>query len=314
MAFQRVVARVLPDKSVQKVYPFHISLKGMESTLLCRCDDDFDHLEKSFYVSSYMANCLVIIGIVMSNHGHCAVLATDLASAVRAGELIKKRHSQYLSWKYPERKVMMRADINVQHLDSEWYVRNALAYIARNAIDTGHRVEDYRWSGYRGMFAGGMCQEGVRRVSMMSRREREALFHTHEDLSDVPWIINEFGSVEPASACDYRYLESAFGNDQAFFLKMIGSVNVAEMTLKLELNGLTRQTDSHMIAIVKNLADKWFQKTLLDLTPEMKSRLASYLYKAYRTTPAQLARCLGLAREIVETLIGHGKVPDPLRV
>ena len=147
-------------------------------------------------------------------------------------------------------------------------------------------------------------------MAMMSRREREALFHTHEDLYDVPWIVNEYGSVEPASACDYRYLESAFGNDQAYFLKMIGSLNVAEMTQKLEINGRTRQSDSHMIAIVKNLADKWFQKSLLDLTPEMKSRLASYLYKAYRTTPSQLARCLGMSREIVEALLGLGKAPE----
>ena len=78
------------------------------------------------------------------------------------------------------------------------------------------------------MFADGRCPEAVRRVADMSRREREAVFHTHEDLSGVPWLVNADGGVEPASACDYAYLESAFSNDQAFFLKTIGSVNVPE--------------------------------------------------------------------------------------
>ncbi len=51
MAFQRVVERLLPDGTIAKVYPFHISLEGMESILLCRDDEDYDHLEKSFYLS-----------------------------------------------------------------------------------------------------------------------------------------------------------------------------------------------------------------------------------------------------------------------
>ena len=129
MAFERVVSRKLPDGTVQKVYPFHISLEGMESVLLCRDDEDYDHLEKSFYVSAWVNNCLVIIEITMSNHGHAGVLATDLESAIRLGEYAKKRHSQYLSWKYHETAVLARAHVDVQYLDTDWYVRNALAYI-----------------------------------------------------------------------------------------------------------------------------------------------------------------------------------------
>ena len=66
MAFQRIVTRVLPDGTTRKVYPFHISLEGMESTLLCRDDEDYDQLEKCIYVSAWKGNCLVIIEIVMS--------------------------------------------------------------------------------------------------------------------------------------------------------------------------------------------------------------------------------------------------------
>ncbi len=303
MSFQRIVTRTLPDGSTRKVYPFHISLEGMESITLCRDEEDYGHLEKCFYIACWMCNCLPIIGIVMSNHGHLALLAVNMAIAQKVGELIKKRHSQYLSWKYNEKSIMRRTDINVQYLDNEWYVRNALAYIPRNALDTGCRIEDYRWSGYRGMFVNGKCPVNTRKVSEMSRREREALFRSHEDLSHVPWLVNRDGFVEPVSACDYPYLESAFNNDPAFFLKTIGLLNPSEMEQKLVLNGRQRHSDTELLAIISNLAEKWYKRTVQNLTPEMKARLIPYLDRSYRTSVPQLARCMQLPRDTVSQLL-----------
>ena len=303
MAFQRIVTRVLPDGSVGKVYPFHISLEGMESTLLCRDDEDYDHLEKCFYVSALKNNCLVVMEIAMSNHGHCSILAKDMETAFATGTLIKKRQSQYLSWKYGEKGILARSELSVKYLDSDWYVRNALAYIPRNAIDAGARVEDYRWSAYRGMFTGGLSLTAVRRVADMSRREREALFRTHEDLGRVPWLLNADGGVEPASACDYKYLESAFDHDQAFFLKAIGTVNQSQMRQMLVVSGRERQTDTEMLSVIRDLSEKWYHKAILELTPELKARLLPYLYRSYHTSIPQLARCLGMTRDVIATLL-----------
>lgn len=275
----------------------------MEETLLCRDDDDYDHLEKSFYLSALVNNCIVVSEIAMSNHGHCSLLAESHDSAISMAILVKKRHSQYLSWKYDEKGILARSDVSVKYLDSDWYVRNALAYIPRNAIDAGSKVEDYRWSSYRGMFADGKSPQAIRRVSSLSRREREALFRTHVDLSKVPWLINADGGVEPASACDYKYLESAFANDQAFFLKTIGSVNPAEMQQMLVTSSRVRQTDIELLAVIKNLADKWYNKNIMDLTPEMKARLIPFLYRTYKTSIPQLARCLGMPRDVITGLL-----------
>lgn len=302
MGFERVVSRKLPDGSTRKVYPFHLSLEGMESVLLCRDDEDFDHLEKSFYLSAWKNNCLTVISIAMSNHGHSCLLAPDMESALLAGEMIKKRHSQFLSWKYNEAGILSGSRVDIQYLDTDMYVRNALAYVPRNAQDTGGRIEDYRWSGYRGMFVEGKCPHACRSVSLLSRREREALFRTHMDLSSVPWLINASGSVEPASACDWSYLESAFGHDQSFFLKTIGSVNLSEMQQQLMLNRRVKHTDAEMISIVTNMADKFYHRSIPELTPEMKARLLPYLYRGYRTSIPQLARCLQLPRDVVARL------------
>ena len=311
MAFQRTPTRKLPDGSISKVYPFHISLEGMESNLLCRDDEDYDHLEKSFYLSAWKNNCLTVMEIAMSNHGHDCVLAPNMTAALRTGEMVKKRQSQYLSWRYGEKSILSRSRVDVRYLDSDWYVRNVLAYIPRNAEDANCRIEDYRWSSYRGMFVQGRSEASVQKVSALSKREMRALFNTHEDLSAVPWLLNMEGGIEPASACDWEYLESAFNHEQAFFLKTIGSLNKAEMVQQLTLNERLRHTDTEMLAILVNLADKWFHKTVVELTPEMKARLLPYVYRCYRTTIPQLARCLQMPKETVSTLIPVRKKPLP---
>lgn len=84
---------------------------------------------------------------------------------------------------------------------------------------------------------------------------------------------------------------------------MIGSVNMAEMQQKLEMNQRVRHTDAEMLAIISNLAEKFYHRSILELTPDMKARLLPYLYRGYRTGVPQLARCLQMPRDLVAGLI-----------
>lgn len=303
MSFQRIVTRELPDSSIKRVYPFHISLEGLEKNLLCRDEEDYAVVEKLMFVSALESNCLVVIYIVMSNHGHLCVLAPDWENAFHLAESLKRRCSMFIATKYNEHQVLARTSTCIQLLDSDWYVRNALAYIPRNAKDTGQRIEDYPWSGYRGMFVGGKSTDGVRAVAALSRREKEALFHTHTKLDKVPWLLDLDDNLVPASCCDWEYLESAFSNDETFFLKTIGSINPAEMEQKLVLNLRNRQNDAAFLLTVSDLAGRWFQKSPAELTLEQKTRLVPFLYRSYRTTAAQLARCLKEDPEVIQGMI-----------
>lgn len=270
MAFERICFRRLPDGSFRKVYPFHVSLEGM----------------------------------AMSNHGHATILATgqEAADAFKVEWL--RMYSQYFSHKYRQKKVLRHTSAVALYLDSDWYVRNALAYVPKNALDALSRVEDYRWSGYRGMFCKGKVSAGFRPAGTLKRREKEACFHTHDSLKGLPWILNADGELEPASTCDYDYLESAFSNDQAFFLRTIGTVNMAEMQQKLVDNPRQRQNDTEMLKTIESIAQGWFKCGLLDLPLEKKARLLPYIYRSFRTSIAQLARCFGLDPDTVVRMVG----------
>lgn len=303
MAFQRIVARTLPDGRTTQVYPFHLTMEGLESNLLCRDEEDYDVVEKYMYVAAWECNVLVVSHVVMSSHGHQCVLAPNLEHVLNLANTLKQRCSMHISRKYGERNILLGTSADVQILDSDWYVRNVLAYIPRNVVELGIRPEDYRWSSYRSMFVMGVCTDGVYRVSALSRREKESMMHTHADLSRVPWQLDRDGHLVPVTCCDWQYAEAAFGGDQAFFLKTVGSVNCAEMDLKLVLNHRGRRTDSAFFLTVDDLAGRWFQKKPFELTAEQKTRLVPYLYHCYRTSVPQLARCMRMERSEVERII-----------
>ena len=283
----------------------------MAELVLCRDDEDYDVMVKSLFICARRKNVIVVIHIAMSNHGHATILATGQEDADAFKVEWLRMYSQYFSKKYRQRKVLRHTSAVALYLDSDWYVRNTLAYVPKNALDAMSRVEDYRWSGYRGMFCEGTAPAGFRRADSLTRREKEACFHTHDSLDGLPWIVNIDGELEPASACDYAYLESAFGNDQAFFLKTIGTVNMAEMQQKLVDNPRQRQNDTEMIKTIESLAKGWFGCALLDLPLEKKVRLLPYVYRSYRTSVAQLARCFGLDPDTVSRKIGKPRpVPE----
>lgn len=305
--------RRLPDGSVRKVYPYHVSLEGMAQLVLCRDEEDYDVMIKYIFICAKRKNVIVVIYIAMSNHGHATILATcqEDADAFKVEWL--RMYSQYFSKKYRQRKVLRHTSAVAIYLDSDWYVRNTLAYVPKNALDAASRVEDYRWSGYRGMFCQGKASAGLRRASTLNRREKEACFHTHDSLDGLPWVLNADGGLEPASACDYDYLESAFGNDQAFFLKIIGTVNMAEMQQKLVDNPRQRQNDTELLKTIDSISQGWFKCPLLDLPLEKKTRLLPYVYRAYRTSIAQLARCFGMVPDEVARKVkrqGRAKEKD----
>ena len=303
MAFQRVVERKLPGGETARVYPFHISLEGLEGDMLCREEEDYDVVERLMFTSAWKCNVLIVMHVVMSNHGHLGVLARGLESVRELAECLKQKCGMFLRAKYGVRKALKETSADIQLLDTDRYVRNAFAYIAHNVADTGRRLEDYPWCSYRGMFTNGSLAAGVKSVRSLTRREREYLFHTHEKLSDVPWLLDRNDRLIPASCCDWQYLESAFNHDQTFFLKCIGQVNRAEMDQLLIENHHRYRSDAEFIPTVNEIADRWFNKTVFLLAPEQKTRLIPYLYRCYRTSTPQLARCLQMSREEVGRIL-----------
>ena len=302
---KQFVWRTLPSGFSARVTPFHISMEGMEKVILCRDEKDYDAMVKIICVAARRCNTIVVIYTVVSNHSHIAVLACSQSDADRYGQEVKRMYSMWFSRRYGERSALRHTDVKALWLDSDWYVRNALAYIPRNALDNGCSVSGYKWSSYRAVFQSAVSlRPGFRKVSELRKREREQIMHTGDDLSDVPWLIDENGELDPGSFCDVRFLEQAFNNDPAFFLKTIGGQNAAELHQKLIDQPRKMLTDAEFLLSVNDVCQRWFQKSLQELPIEKKARIIPYLWRTMRTTVPQLARTFGLERDMIASFLG----------
>lgn len=302
---KRVVHRKMPDGSFQNVQPFHVSMEGLEKTILCRCDNDYDAMVKILCVCARRKNVLIIVYAVVSNHCHVAVLAANQADADAFGQEVKRMYAMWFSRQYGEQKRLQKTDVKAICLDNDWYFRNALAYILRNALDNGCHVNDYRWSAYRAMFCDECAKgKGNRQVASLTKVERRKWMHTGDSLNDVAWRLDAGNSLVPASFCDREYLEQAFEHDQAFFLKTIGGQNASEMQWKLIEAPRKMLVDSDFYKSCNEISQRWFQTELADLSIERKTRLIPYLKRTMKTTVPQLARTMGLSRNQVSAILG----------
>lgn len=281
-------------------------MEGLERTILCRDEEDYDAMVKILCVSARRKNVVLVIYAVVSNHCHAVVLARYQQDADDYGEEVKRMAAMWFSRKYGESGVLKGTDVKAICLDSDWYVRSALAYVPRNALDNGCNVNEYPWSGYRAMFSQDVSKRvSARQVSSLPRDEMRRIMHTGDKLKDVPWLLDDSGRLIPSSICDSAYLEQAFGNDQSFFLRTIGSLNPAEMNQKLIDNPRMRLTDSEFYKHTAAVSLRWFKAELSRLSLEQKARLIPYISRTMKTSVPQLARTFGLDRGVIRKMLGR---------
>lgn len=303
-SFERNPYREFPDGSIRRLHPFHISLEGLETRILCRDNEDYDVFVKIICVCCRRKGVVLVIYSVVSNHAHGVVLATCQEAADDCAEEIKRIYAMYFSKKYGDNSVMKGVDAKALWINTDWYLRNALAYDIRNAMDNGAQcVQSYKWTGFRGMFCNGKCRNPIKKVRDMSKREIRRIMHTGDDLSDVRWIVDENGELEPASICDWNYLEGAFLHDQSFFLKSIGTVNTAEMNEKLIDSPRRKRKDEEFLRTVEEISQNWYNTSVHFLSTEKKARLISYIKHSIRTDIPQLCRTFEIDRETMERLL-----------
>ena len=293
---QRVVRRLLPGGEFAYVSPFHLSMQGLESLILCRDDQDYDAMVKILCICAKRKNVIIVIYAVVSNHCHVAILADKQATAYSYGCEIKRMYSMWFRHKYGESRSLEGVDVKAILLDSDWYVRNALAYIPRNALDNGCNVNEYKWSGISAMF-NARKTEGAIKVNSLKRREIRRYMHTGDNLDDVPWLLDASGHLIPSSFCDHDYLEQAFNHDMTFFLRVLGSQNSAEMDEKLITTPRKMLNDADFLKSLNDISDRWFKSNISQLPKEKKKRLIPYIYRTMKTTVPQMARAFELDRE-----------------
>ncbi|MBQ8061707.1 MAG: transposase [Bacteroidales bacterium] len=301
---RRTVSRLMPDGSIRYVQPYHVSVEGLQKVVLCRDEEDYDAFVKIICVCAKRKNVIVIIYAVVSNHCHAGILSSTQSDADEFAQEIKRMYSMWFSRKYRMHGTMKKVDVKAIYLDSDWYVRNALAYIPRNALDNGCNVNDYPWSGYNAMFSRKPVEKcGTKQVRLLHKAEKRRIMHTGDDLSGVGWLLDKDDHLIPGSICDNEYLEQVFNNDHDFFLKTVGGQNSPEMKFKLIECPRAMHRDNDFLKVAEEYSERWFQTSLDNLSKERRIRLIPYLFRTMKTSIPQLSRVFGIGREELSDIL-----------
>ena len=302
-----IVQRRLPDGDISSVYPFHFCIKGLESATLCRDEEDYDAFVKYIYITALKCNVIVIIHTVVSNHAHVALLARCRGDVDRYGVELKRVQSMWVRKKYGDIAILHRANVSITAIDTLKYARNVFAYIPKNAFDNGvSDIISYRWGGCRAMFAHDPPRQMIKQIKVCSltTRDIEKIFHTGADLSGTDWLLDEYLELEPRSACDYKYFEMIYNNDQSFFLRMTGTVNDCDIRFDEAVMKM-RLSDSDFYKSAESFANQWFGMSVQQLSPKQKAQFLKYLGKKLYLTIPQVARCLKMERDLVRAILGR---------
>ena len=303
MSYVKAAIRKLPDGTENFVFPFHVSLEGLERCVICRDDEDCDAMVKTLCVCARRKNVIIIIYAVASNHAHAAVLALKRDNAMAFGNEVKRNYSLKFKNRYGECNVLRRTTVDVRSIGDMKYLRNVLTYIPKNAFDNGAaNLNEYKWTGFRAMFSSNKPE--LLKVSDLTRREKESIMRTGDDLNGVPWVLNSDNELEPWSFCDSAYLEEAFNKDQAFFFRLLGTVSSSEMIQKTQISPREMKTDADFCKDMDELAMAWYGKGVRNLGSEKKARLLQHAYRTTKTTIPQLSRTFGINRKTVSLLLG----------
>lgn len=303
-SFERNPVQELPNGIVARVFPFHVSLEGRETRILCRDTEDYDSFVKIAVVCTRRKNVILVTYSVVSNHGHFVVLCTCKKAADDFGEEVKRVYSMYFQRKYHESRATKGMDVDSQWLDSDWYLRNAIAYDIRNAMDNGaDSILEYEWTSFRAYFSQRRTDSEDRLVCSLSKSQKRALMHTNDTMEGARWLVSGKGKIVPYSVCNYRYVEGAFNNSQTLFLQKIGNVNVAEMSEKLIESPHRFKKDEDVVRAAGDICRKWFSCEIHDLPVVRKCRLISYYFQSNRTSVSQLARVFELPKDTVAEIL-----------
>lgn len=303
MEFKRIISRIFPDGVIRQLQPFHISLEGLETNIICRDDEDCDVMVKQICICGRRRNVVIVMYGVVGTHAHAVVLAESYEIAKAFAIEIKRVYSIYFQKKYSNEKVLARTHEDVREIDSDWYLRNAIAYDIANALDTGSRIEEYKWTGYRSMFS--RTPDKVTSkcfpVSELSCRQVMAIFHSRECLKSSKWMLDENLSLLPATICYHKYAEEAFNNDSSYFIQTIGNLKKTEMKQRLSGKWLC---DSDFIPIANEVSNRWFKKDVDSLSVLQKQRIIPFIYRGNRTSIAQMARVFHLTKDDISEILG----------
>ena len=174
---------------------YHICTDGLSRKLLFRDRNDYIHGMNDIPACLQLIEGEIICFSLMPNHVHF-IVHTSAENAKRFIENYKKRLSGRLMRKYNEPHSLSRLGTLIKDIDSEDYLKTAIAYVLRNPLAANMVClpNTYRWSSGYLYFRQSeitLCTNWTKRLGELTRRKIWEYTGVRTELPENYTIDNE---------------------------------------------------------------------------------------------------------------------------
>lgn len=284
---------------------YHVCTNGLEQVTLLKDEEDYKVAWNYLVLSAWRTGAEVVAFTLMSNHVHEILACRDASQADAAIKLYKKMLSLYLKKKYGQTKVLHGTSDCITLIDTMQYMKNCIAYILRNAICARicAKPEDYRWSSYACYFSDSRPEKSFP-VSELTFSQKRNVLRTGLNLKNCPFRIDDDGLMTLGSFVRHDIVERVYKRSGRSFMYFLGCCNDARMEYELTCQPLMRVSDQDMYEnVARYVAGRFRGKELAELTSAEKCSILKHLYFNNKTSIPQLARIIGLPRQIIRRIL-----------
>ncbi len=274
---------------------YHVCTSGLAKSLWFLDDEDYVDGMNSIPLCALTAGVSIYCFCLISNHVHFILGGTE-DSCIGFIRKYKWRRSSQMSLKYGNEHSISGSDIFIKPIDSQEYLKSAIAYVMRNPMSAGMAVfpNDYRWSSSNLYFADRtLRRRQYRSIGELSLSRKRRMFKSKIILPD-DYMIDCEGTIFPGSYVDYRYVEEVYRYPK-HFLYYLSSTNDFQQELETGILTKSSYKDNELLASMEGISSDMFRgRRFSALKIEERYLVAREIRKRYGTEAKQLARITSL--------------------
>lgn len=268
---------------------YHIYTKGLEDRIIFRDLQDFIVGMNYVAIAQYKTKIKILAFVLMSNHFHFAVQATE-AVARAFINMFKKLLSAYIQRRYMQsgylRRVITSCDMV---LTSDDGLKRLIAYILDNPVRAGVNCVAfaYPWGSAACYFSDN--EPSSVSVATLNARIRKTLFRSHVVLPDS-YRLGTQGYILPSSYIDVKFVETLFGRPKSLEYYL----SISASSRKAKRDSVMFSDEVVSMAMHELLTNKYGIDSVCKLDPELQKSIVRELRTHFNASSKQIARLTGL--------------------
>ena len=280
---------------------YFITTEHLENRIWFRDDEDYKVAMNKVALVAGLMDIRVLSFILMSNHVHFLIEASDKAEAERFITEFKNQYARYVRHKYGTKELLRRNSVEIQPVENlDEAVERVIAYIQMNCVAANicSHPSLYPW-GTGNCFFAETKRRGVR-LDTLSKRARKKLLHSRWDLSGNCHLGVD-GYILPESYIQVQQVESIFWSAKRYNYFLNAS---SKAKRRLETGEAPSFKDPVVLAGMEDLCHSLFRREhIWGLSDKEQAELLRQLSFRFSSNVEQLSRISGIGKEKVVKLL-----------